>query len=199
MYTPIKLPYSKDSLHYLSAEQIGVHYKIYESYIEKMNEIDRKVPLMYSKLTDIIKWAGEGVLFNTAAQIYNHEFYWNSMKPPMERGGASMSLQGAIEESFMTVENMMDSFIYRGKTHFASGWIWLVVNPTQNDVQIRTTPDASNPLANGLVPLLACDIWEHSYFLDFKSDRELYLTDFITKLANWEFASRNYEQRSEFK
>jgi Fe-Mn family superoxide dismutase len=140
------------------------------------------------QLEDIIKNA-DGAVFNNAAQVWNHTFYWNSMTPKSE-GIPKGALLDAINKSFGSADVFKEKFTSSAMSVFGSGWVWLV-KKTDGSLDIKITPNAENPLKTGDNPLFTCDIWEHAYYIDYRNDRAKYIENFW-KLINWKFASDNF-------
>ncbi len=188
------LPYSPRALvPYISQATMNFHYgRHHDAYVSNLNRLVRGTGFAGDSLEDIIrKTAGkkdEKALFNNAAQAWNHNFYWHSMK----RGGGgrpSGRLLQMIDDSFGGWPNFKDAFSQSALTIFGSGWGWLV----QEDSKLRIvqTRNAGTPLVDGLNPLLTIDVWEHAYYLDHKNMRKDYITVFMNHLVNWEFAEKN--------
>lgn len=188
------LPYSDDALDpHISAKTLGFHYgKHHNAYVTNLNNLVKGTDLAGLTLEDLIRKvakddAKKGV-FNNAAQVWNHTFYWNSMKP--KGGGApSGKLAKLIDASFGSLDAFKEQFKKAAAGQFGSGWAWLV---QQGDkLSITTTSNADLPLAHGQKALLTCDVWEHAYYLDFQNRRPDYLTAFCDSLVNWDFAAKN--------
>ena len=145
-----------------------------------------------AELVDIIL-KSDGGIFNNAAQVFNHTFYFMALKP---RGGGKPrnGLHNALVYTFGSFENFKEEFSKAGATLFGSGWVWLVVDE-MGKLKIITTQNAQTPITKGLIPLLVCDLWEHSYYIDYRNSRVTYL-DKWWNLINWTFVSRNYERIS---
>jgi Fe-Mn family superoxide dismutase len=183
------LPWAKDALApHISAETIDFHYgKHHQAYVTNLNKLLEGKPEANSSLEDLIK-TSEGGVFNNAAQIWNHTFYWNSMKP----GGGGLptgKLLEAINRDFGSVETFLTQFADAAKTQFGSGWAWLV--ESAGKLKIVKTSNADCPLRNGDKPLLTCDVWEHAYYIDFRNARPNYVETFNKHLINWDFAAKN--------
>jgi Fe-Mn family superoxide dismutase len=189
------LPYAQNALDpFISAETLSYHHgKHHKGYVDKLNEL---VPgTGYEDLTleaVILKTAGhadKAGIFNNAAQAWNHAFYWNSLSP---QGGGKPSgdLGRRIEAGFGGHENFLTKFAEAGSTHFGSGWAWLVED--KGELKITKTPNAENPLSMGQgTALLAIDVWEHAYYLDYQNRRGDYLKAILERLLNWNFAEAN--------
>jgi Fe-Mn family superoxide dismutase len=188
------LPYSDDALDpHISAQTLGFHYgKHHNAYVTNLNKLVEGTELADLSLEDVIgKVAGDASkkgVFNNAAQVWNHTFYWNSMKP---KGGGKPGgkLAGMIDSSFGSLDAFKDQFKKAAAGQFGSGWAWLVEDGGK--LAIVTTGNADLPLAHGKKALLTCDVWEHAYYLDFQNRRPDYLTAWVDHLVNWEFAEKN--------
>lgn len=187
-----KLPFKKHDLEpFLSAETLEYHHgKHHRGYVEKLNELVEGTEFSHYTLEELIRKAPTGDLFNQAAQVWNHNFYWNSLAPGGSR--PSPELRDALRRDFGSIESFLSKFRSEAMGVFGSGWIWLVRRSDDGKLAIETTPNAQNPLVSGNVPLLVCDLWEHAYYVDFRNQRAQYLDGF-QGVANWEFASRNLE------
>jgi Fe-Mn family superoxide dismutase len=133
----------------------------------------------------------KGKVFNLAAQVWNHAFYWYCMSPT-GGGRPSGQLAEAIDRDFGSFENFCRSFAEAANGQFGSGWAWLVSEP-DGELRVTSTSDAENPLRSKLVPLLTIDVWEHAYYLDYQNDRGRYVNGFIERLIDWTFAEKNYQ------
>lgn len=185
------LPYANDALApHISAETIEYHYgKHHQTYVTNLNNLVPGTEFEGLSLEDIVKKSSGGI-FNNAAQVWNHTFYWNCLSP---NGGGEPTggLANAIERTFGSFEKFKEEFSKCAVTTFGSGWAWLVKNPN-GTLELVSTSNAGCPLTNGQVPVLTCDVWEHAYYIDFRNLRPKYLEAFWA-LVNWEFASANYE------
>jgi Fe-Mn family superoxide dismutase len=190
------LPYPENGLEpVISARTIGFHYgKHHQGYLTKLNQLIADTPMagwslekIMSATVDDPKQAG---IFNSAAQVWNHTFYWKSLKA----GGARVPapLKSAVEKDFGSVENLKKELSQAGASQFGSGWAWLVKD--KNSLKVVKTPNAQCPLTSGQTPLLTIDVWEHAYYLDYQNRRGDYLTAVIDRLLNWEFASENLKK-----
>ena len=183
------LPYADDALApHISAETIAYHYgKHHRAYVDNLNKLAEGTERETQTLEEIIRTA-DGGLFNNAAQVWNHSFYWSCMSPT---GGGEPSgfLAEKIKTSFGDFGSFRDQFTSAAATHFGSGWAWLVAEPSGN-LAIVTTGNADNPLRHGGTPLLTCDVWEHAYYIDYRNARPEYLKHFW-ELVNWDFVSAN--------
>lgn len=184
-----ELPYAKDALEpHISAETLEYHYgKHHSSYVKKLNAAVEGTDHATASLEDIIRNA-EGGLFNNAAQVWNHTFYWNCLTP--DGGGAPDGpLADAINAAFGSFDAFKEEFTERAKGNFGSGWTWLV-QKDDGSLAIQNTDDAGCPLTDGVTPLLTVDVWEHAYYVDYRNARGKYLKA-IWKLINWEFVASN--------
>ncbi|MFT7404411.1 superoxide dismutase [Zhongshania sp.] len=185
------LPYAKDALApHISAETLDFHHgKHHNAYLTKLNELVPGSEFEGKSLEEIIK-TSSGVLFNQAAQVWNHTFYWHSLSP--SGGGAPIGeLAAAIDKAFGSFEEFKTAFNGKAVGNFGSGWTWLVKN-TDGSLEIVNTDDADTPIAReGQIPLFTADVWEHAYYIDYRNARPKYLEGFW-KLVNWEFATANF-------
>ena len=189
------LPYEKNALEpHMSANTFDFHHgKHHNTYIVNLNGMLDGSDLADASLEDIIKaTAGDPAkagMFNNAAQVWNHTFFWNSMKP--NGGGAPTGeLAAKIESDLGSFDAFKDAFKAAGATQFGSGWAWLVVGDG-GKLEVVKTPNAETPLTQGKTPLLTCDVWEHAYYLDHQNRRPDFLASFLDNLANWDFAAEN--------
>ncbi len=187
------LPYAHDGLApYLSAETLEFHHgKHHNAYVVKGNELLQGLPHMGDTLEEVVLNAhkeNNAGLFNNAGQHWNHSFFWNCMKPEGSGRALPGNLESAVNESFGSFDEFRAKFIEGGMTQFGSGWVWLVLGES-GKLEIMKTPNAENPLIHGKTALLVCDVWEHSYYIDYRNARPKYLEAFVDNLANWEFAA----------
>ena len=185
------LPYADDALApHISERTISFHYgKHHAAYVEKLNDAIEGTDKADASLEDIVKTAEPGGVFNNAAQVWNHTFYWNSMSPD-GGGDPSGELAAAIESSFGSVDSFKEQFKADAVGNFGSGWTWLVREG--DGLAIVKTDDADTPLAHGQTALLTIDVWEHAYYLDYQNARPAYVDTFIEHLLNWEFVANNF-------
>jgi Fe-Mn family superoxide dismutase len=188
------LPYDKKALApHISEETLEFHHgKHHAAYVNKLNELLAGKPEASKSLEDVIMGAGEGPVFNNAAQIWNHTFYWSSMKP---NGGGKPTgdLAAAIERDFGGFDKFSAAFADAGATQFGSGWAWLVQNK-DGKLAVTKTPNADLPMKHGQKALLTMDVWEHAYYIDFRNARPKYIETFLKSLANWDFALANLKK-----
>jgi len=184
------LPYANDALApYISAETIEFHYgKHHQTYVTNLNNLVPGTEFESASLEDIILKSSGGI-FNNAAQIWNHTFYWNSLTPN-GAGKPTGALADAIDATFGSFDKFKEEFTKCAVTTFGSGWAWLVKN-ADGSLALVSTSNAGCPLTAGQTPLLTCDVWEHAYYIDFRNLRPKYLEAFWV-LANWDFAAANY-------
>lgn len=184
------LPYAKDELApHMSAETLEFHHgKHHQTYVTKLNELVAGTDKEGQSLEEIIKSAGPGPLFNNAAQVWNHTFFWNSLSP---NGGGEPSgaLAEAINAKWGSFDKFKEAFTNSAIANFGSGWTWLV--KTGEELEIVNTSNAETPITEGKTPLLTVDVWEHAYYIDYRNARPKYLDGFWA-LANWEFAAKNF-------
>jgi superoxide dismutase, Fe-Mn family len=184
------LPYAQDALEpHISANTLSFHYgKHHNAYVVNLNKLIEGTELDSKSLEEIVK-SSEGGVFNNAAQVWNHTFYWNSMKP--NGGGAPTGkIAELIDASFGSYEEFKTQFATAGATQFGSGWAWLVKKGDK--LEIVKTANAETPLTDSSVtPLLTMDVWEHAYYLDFQNARPKYMETFLSELINWDFANAN--------
>jgi Fe-Mn family superoxide dismutase len=187
------LPYPMDALApYISKETLEYHYgKHHRAYVDNLNKLLVDNPLAHEDLETIIKKSSGGI-FNNAAQIWNHTFYWHSLTPKA-RPAPEGTLAAAINAKFGSFEKFKEEFTKAAVTLFGSGWAWLVKNP-QGEIEILQTQNAATPLTqNGFIPLLTCDVWEHAYYIDTRNARPKYLENFWA-VVNWDFAENNFKR-----
>ncbi|MFU8837002.1 MAG: superoxide dismutase [Fe] [Thiohalomonadaceae bacterium] len=185
------LPYANNALEpHISAETLEFHHgKHHNTYVTNLNNLVPGTEFEGKSLEEIIKSAPAGGIFNNAAQVWNHTFYWNCMSP--NGGGApSGALADAINKAFGSFDDFKQKFSTSCATNFGSGWTWLVKN-ADGSVEIVNTSNAACPLTDGKTPLLTCDVWEHAYYIDYRNARPKYVEAFWN-LVNWEFASANF-------
>ena len=188
------LPYAKDALEpNISENTLNFHYgKHHQAYVTKLNELVAGTDLENKTLEEIIKATdtdpSKAGIFNNAAQVWNHTFYWNSMSP---NGGGKPTgdVLAKIEESFGSYENFATEFKNAGATQFGSGWAWLVLE--EGKLKITKTANAKTPLTTSATPLMTMDVWEHAYYLDYQNSRPNYMNIFLEKLVNWDFVAKN--------
>ncbi|MDH5676379.1 MAG: superoxide dismutase [Fe] [Myxococcales bacterium] len=183
------LPWAEDALApHISAETIQYHYgKHHNAYVTNLNKLIEGTDLAGKSLEDIVKSA-EGGVFNNAAQVWNHTFYWNSLKPG-GGGKPSGAVADAIEQSFGGYDAFRQQFAQAAATQFGSGWAWLVKDGDK--LAIVKTPNAETPLTGVAKPLITIDVWEHAYYVDYRNARPKYIETYLDHLVNWDFANAN--------
>jgi Fe-Mn family superoxide dismutase len=184
------LPYADNALEpTISAETISFHYgKHHQSYVTNLNNLVPGTEFENSTLEEIIMKASGGI-FNNAAQIWNHTFYWNGLTPD-GKDAVSGDLATAIDATFGSFAEFKAKFSTSAATNFGSGWTWLVKN-ADGSIAIVNTSNAGSPLTAGQTPLLTCDVWEHAYYIDFRNARPKYVESFWG-LVNWDFVAANF-------
>lgn len=188
------LPYPKNALEpHTSANTLDFHHgKHHQAYVTNLNNLVKGSPLESQSLEQIIMAthndSSKTGVFNNAAQVWNHTFFWNCMKP---QGGGSPSgdLAAAIDRDLGGAAKFKEDFKAAGAGRFGSGWAWLVAE--KGKLKIVSTPNAGTPMTDGQTALLTCDVWEHAYYLDFQNRRPDFLQAFLDHLVNWDFAASN--------
>ncbi len=193
-FTLPPLPYSQDALEpHITANTLSFHYgKHHQAYVTNLNNLVKDTPLASASLEDVIhdsaKDPAKAGIFNNAAQVWNHTFYWNSIKP--NGGGAPKGkLAEMINKDFGSFDKFKEAFKQAGTTQFGSGWAWLVED--KGTLKVTKTGNADLPMVHGQKALLTMDVWEHAYYLDYQNRRPDYITTFLDKLVNWDFAEKN--------
>jgi superoxide dismutase, Fe-Mn family len=188
------LPYDKSALEpHMSAKTLEFHHgKHHQAYVTNLNNLVKDTPMANQSLEEIIRATAKDDLkagiFNNAAQVWNHTFFWNCMKP---KGGGQPSgaVAEKINQAFGGYDKFKEQFKQAGVTQFGSGWAWLVADGGQ--LKVTKTPNAVNPLAQGQTALLTCDVWEHAYYLDYQNRRPDFVETFLNSLVNWDFVNQN--------
>jgi len=187
------LPYDKTALEpHMSAQTFEFHHgKHHNAYVTNLNNLLKDSPLADKSLEEVIadSWQNKNAgVFNNAAQVWNHTFFWSSMKP--NGGGAPTgAIADKINADFGSFDAFKEQFKQAGATQFGSGWAWLVIE--NGTLKVTKTPNAETPLVNGQTPLLTCDVWEHAYYLDYQNRRPDFLATFLDHLVNWDFVNEN--------
>jgi Fe-Mn family superoxide dismutase len=188
------LPYAEDALApAISARTVGFHYgKHHRAYVDNLNGLVKNTPYEKMSLEAVIRTSaanpGQTAIFNNAAQVWNHTFYWNSMKP----GGGGKpegEIGKRIGKDFGSYEDFRKAFVGEALGQFGSGWAWLATDG--KSLKLVKTPNAENPITQGLKPLLTIDVWEHAYYLDYQNRRKDFVEASLDKLVNWAFAEKN--------
>jgi superoxide dismutase, Fe-Mn family len=187
-----RLPYTMGALEpYLSREALQYHYgKHHRGYVDKLNALIRNTEFENAPLEEIIK-RSSGALFNNAAQVWNHNFFWKCMKPDGS-GNPAGELGRRMVNTFGSIEAFKMLFKQSALDKFGSGWTWLV-KTRDAQLAIYNTEDARNPLRTGDEALLVCDVWEHAYYIDYRNDRNKYMSSFLA-LINWQFVEQNFSK-----
>lgn len=187
------LPYALDALApVISKETLDYHYgKHHKAYVDKLNELIPDTMFATLSLEEIIKKAPPGPIFNNAAQVWNHTFYWHCMTPEATKNKVQGPLLTAINQSFGSVDQFKEQFVKAAIAQFASGWAWLVKDA--QGLAITTTSNAQTPFQENKVCLLTCDVWEHAYYIDYRNARPKYLEKFWG-VVNWSFVAENFEK-----
>ena len=186
------LPYANDALApYMSSETLDFHHgKHHQTYVTNLNNLVKDTDMKDSSLEEIVvkssKDSSMAGIFNNAGQHWNHILFWQCMKP---NGGGSMpsELESRITSDLGGIDQFKEAFIQAGTTQFGSGWAWLAID--NGKLVVTKSPNASNPLVDGMKPILGCDVWEHSYYIDYRNKRPDYLKAFLDGLVNWEFVA----------
>ncbi len=188
-FTLPELPYSKDALApHISAETLEIHHgRHHAKYVATLNTLTEGTDNADKSLEELMK-STSGKLFNQAAQVWNHTFYWNGMAA--NAGGAPTgAIADAINTAFGSFDAFKEKFTAEAAGHFGSGWAWLVKDAA-GKLSIVSTHDAGNPMTDGLTPILTCDVWEHAYYVDYRNARPKYLAGWWN-LVNWDAANKN--------
>jgi superoxide dismutase, Fe-Mn family len=193
--TQAPLPYDPGALeaHHMSARTFEFHYgKHHAAYVTNLNNLIKDTPTADLPLEEIVKTsfgdAAKAGIFNNAAQVWNHTFFWSSMKP--DGGGMPTgALAAKIDSDLGGYDKMKEPFKTAAATQFGSGWAWLVLE--NGTLKVTKTTNAENPLVYGQTPLLTLDVWEHAYYIDFQNRRPDFITNYLDQLVNWDFAAAN--------
>ena len=189
------LPFDKDALepYGMKAETFEYHYgKHHKAYVDNLNKLTEGTELADKSLEEVIKISfkdsSKAGIFNNAAQVWNHTFFWNSLKPA--GGGAPTGEVAAkIDKDFGSFDKFKEEFSNAATTQFGSGWSWLIDDG--GTLKVIKTPNAENPLAHGQKALLTLDVWEHAYYIDYKNARPAFIKNFLEQLVNWDFVAEN--------
>ncbi|WP_084395954.1 superoxide dismutase [Henriciella aquimarina] len=194
------LPYSRDALApHISEETLNYHYgKHHQAYVNNLNKLiegtDHENAPLEQIIKDAAKDSSKAGLFNNSAQVWNHTFYWHSMKPG-GGGKPTGAIADKIDADFGSYDEFAKQFKAAGGGQFGSGWAWLVLKGGK--LEIRKTPNAETPVTeDGATPLLTMDVWEHAYYLDYQNSRPGYMDAFIDNLINWDFVNQNLADAS---
>ena len=190
------LPYDEGALSpVISSQTMDFHYgKHHKAYVEKLNELVANTRFAAMTLDDVVtaswKEPGSRPIFNNAAQAWNHTFFWACLTP--HGGPPAGKLKQDIDRDFGSFDKFKEEFVKHGVDQFGSGWVWLIADGGK--LKIQTTPDAETPMAEGKTCILAIDVWEHAYYLDYQNRRPDFLKAVTDKLLNWDFALQNYQR-----
>ena len=190
-----ELPYAINALEpHITQETLEFHYgKHHQTYVTNGNKLISGTEFADKAIEDIIRETANNPahagIFNNAAQVWNHSFYWQSMKP---NGGGKPegALLNKIEDDFGSYDNFKAEFAAAGATQFGSGWAWLVLEGAK--LKVTKTANAGTPIVKGQIPLLTMDVWEHAYYIDYRNARPKYIETFLNSLINWDFANANF-------
>jgi Fe-Mn family superoxide dismutase len=195
------LPYPLEALEpVISGATLRFHYLRHHcGYVDRLRGLVRDTDMAGAPLEAVLKWASQRAttdrkavaIFNNAAQAWNHEFYWHSLRPPGRRG-PSGALAARIARDFGSFERFTESLKSAATAHFGSGWAWVAMD--RDKLRIITTSNADTPLIHGMAPILAIDLWEHAYYVDYQDRRATHIAGVVDELLNWEFAERNFKQ-----
>ena len=196
-FTLPELPYALNALEpHIGAKTLEIHHgKHHNTYVVNLNNLVKDSPLASKSLEEVIKAvAGDSTkagIFNNAAQVWNHTFYWHSMKP---NGGGKPTgdLAKKIDADFGSYDKFVEEFKAAGATQFGSGWAWLVLE--NGKLKVTKTGNADLPMVHGQTAIMTMDVWEHAYYLDFQNRRPDYISTFLDKLVNWDFAAENLKK-----
>jgi Fe-Mn family superoxide dismutase len=195
-FTLPDLPYAKNALEpHMSAKTFDFHHeKHHLAYVNNLNNLIKDTDLVSKTLEEIIMISAKDStkvgIFNNAAQVWNHTFFWHSMKP--NGGGKPQgALADKINNDFGSYEAFVEQFKTAATTQFGSGWAWLVLDKN-NTLKIMKTANAETPLTDGYKPLITLDVWEHAYYLDYQNRRPDFITTYLESLVNWQFALDNF-------
>lgn len=199
-FTLPELPYAYDALQpFMSKETLEYHHdKHHKAYVDKGNELIRGTGLETLSLEDAMVAAfrdkTKAGLFNQLGQHFNHIHFWNWMKK--DGGGQKIpgKLEAQIKSDIGDFATFRGKFIEAGMTQFGSGWCWLALDGKTGKLEILKTPNGENPVAQGKTPLLGCDVWEHSYYIDYRNARQKYLEAWVDSLVNWDYVGQLFEK-----
>ena len=197
-FTLPPLPYSHDALApYMSRETLEYHHdKHHQAYVDTGNKLLAGSPFEGQSLEQVVtgSYGKNAPLFNNAGQHYNHMHFWKWMKPGGGGNKLPGDLQKKITDDLGSFDKMKDEFVQAGVGQFGSGWAWLAVK--DGKIAVMKTPNGENPLVHGAKPILGCDVWEHSYYIDYRNRRADYIKAFLDHLVNWEHVAEMYKAAS---
>jgi Fe-Mn family superoxide dismutase len=192
------LPYAMDALApHISSETLSFHHgKHHQAYVTNLNGLIENSEFKDMSLVDIMMKTASKTpdvigIFNNAAQVYNHTFFWHSMHPTSQKSELNGKLKELIDRDLGGIEKFKEEFKKAATTQFGSGWAWLVYNKNSQKLEIMKTGNADCPLTQGLIPILTCDVWEHAYYIDYQNRRPDYVQTFLDHLINYEFGNEN--------
>jgi Fe-Mn family superoxide dismutase len=176
----------------MSGKTIEFHWgKHHQAYVNNINALVLNTKLEDKSLEEIIRLVEPGPIFNNSAQVYNHNFFWQCLRAPARVNKPSGKLEKDINAEFGSFESFKEQLSDLATKHFGSGWIWLV--KSDSELALRSLHDADNPIRHNEIPLLALDVWEHAYYIDYQNNRPEYINN-IWKIINWDFVVSNYEK-----
>ncbi len=193
------LPFAKDALApHMSAETLDFHHgKHHRAYVSKTNDLAAKAGLEAKSLVEVIRAAkekGDTKLFNNAAQLWNHSFFWQCLAPATGQKPPA-DLARMIERDFDSVEALLAKLATASAEHFSNGWGWLVLD--RGKLKVTSLHDADTPLVHGMTPLFTLDVWEHAYYIDYRNERPKFADAVLKNIVNWEFVARNLDGKGE--
>lgn len=185
------LPFARDALApHMSAETLDFHYgKHHQAYVDKTNELASEVWKTGTSLVELIATADEGPLFNNAAQLWNHSFFWQCLSPSKQE--PSGDLADWITRDFGSTEELLEKLTAEAVVHFGSGWAWLVLDGDK--LKVTSYHDADTPVAHGVAPLFTLDVWEHAYYIDYRNARPKFAEAVLANIVNWDFVAQNLD------
>jgi Fe-Mn family superoxide dismutase len=195
MFSLKPLPYKIEALEpHISARTLEFHHgKHHQTYIDNLNKLIAETDLAERSLEEIIKASANqaemAAIFNNAAQVHNHDIFWQSLRPALEPMAIPAALMSLIERDFSSLEKMLEEFKAVALSQFGSGWAWLVL--AEGKLKIMKTANADTAFLHGVTPLLALDVWEHSYYLDYQNRRADFVAAVLANILNWQFAAKN--------
>jgi len=189
------LPFAKDALApHMSAETLDFHHgKHHRAYVDKTNDLAAKAGLDGKSLVEVVRAAkdkGDTKLFNNAAQLWNHSFFWQCLAPATGQKPPA-DLARMIERDFDSVETLLAKLTTESTEHFSNGWGWLVLE--RGKLKVTSLHDADTPLVHGLTPLFTLDVWEHAYYIDYRNERPKFADAVLKNIVNWEFVAQNLD------
>lgn len=194
VFAQVQLPYAKDALApHISPETIDFHYgKHHATYVTNLNNLAKGTEFENLTLEEVVKKAPAGPIFNNAAQIWNHDFYFMGFKSSAQGGGGKPTgaLAAAIDKQFGSFEEFQKQFDAKAAGTFGSGWAWLC-KKSDGSLSLESTSNAATPVTMGMTPLLTCDVWEHAYYIDYRNSRPNYLKGYWA-IVNWDFVAANF-------